>query len=70
MKNSVDSLLQNGGPDEGVVLVEDKQQVQSAGQVVTPDAKLNFKIRSLNEKQRKTIGLVYKWANWHVKIFL
>lgn len=65
MKNSVDSLLQNGGPDEGVVLVEDKQQVQSAGQVVTPDAKLNFKIRSL-----KTIDLVYKWANWHVKIFL
>ena len=69
MKNSVDSLLQNGGPDEGVVSVEDKQQVQSAGQVVTPDVKLNFKI-SLNEKQRKIIDLVYNWANWHVKFFL
>ena len=39
--------------------MEDTHQVQSARLVVIPDAELNLKIRSLNQKQRKIFDLVH-----------
>ena len=49
MGKSVARLLQNDGPAEEVVLLEDINQFQNAGSVIVPNAELNLKIKSLNE---------------------
>ena len=62
IREAVDSLPQNEDPAEKTVLLEDMSQIQSTRPVLIQDEELNSKIRSLNDKQRKSFDLAHGWA--------
>ena len=62
IREAVDSLLENEDPVEEAVLLEDISQIQSTRPVLIQDEELNSKIRSLNDKQRKSFDLAHGWA--------